>query len=351
MMSSRRVLILLAVAIVIIVGATWLASSRDAAQSALVGSRVLPDLQNSLNDVTEIRVSKGDGTRTTLQKRESGWIVAEREFPADIGRVRKLLLDLAELNVVEEKTREPDNYAQLGVEAVDSPEATGTLVEAVTPKRTYSLIVGKLSGTRSSYVRLADSPQSLLASPQLMLEADPKRWIDRTIVDIPQDRIKEVEIDPTSGPTYTVTRESKEQENFTVPDLPKGRELASPSAANPVASGLVSLTLDDVRRAAGESGKEGNEKDGKSAGKKRSSGDGASARATFRTFDGLEIQLSGREDGDRRFISVSARASSPEAQAEADRLNARFAGWELEIPGYKYDGLFRPLEELLASKD
>ncbi len=337
-MTSKRVLTLLAVALVIVVGATWLAS-RSAGGSATAGAAVFPDLQNALNDVSEIRLTKAGGVRTTLTKGENGWVVAEREFPADVGRVRKLLIDLAELTVVEEKTRNPDNYGQIGVAAVDSPGASGTLIEAVTPQKTFALIVGNMSGSRSSYVRPADSELSLLVSPQIRPEAEPRRWIDRTVVDIPQDRIQTVEIAPTSGRSYRVTRESKEQENFTVPDLPKGRELSSPGAANPLANGLASFSLDDVRRA-DEAAKDG--KDSKSA--------KGAPRATFHTFDGLQIELRGHEDGDRHFVSLVANATSEEARAEADRLNERFGGWLLEIPGYKYDGLFRPLEELLASK-
>src|SRR5690606_11556519 len=159
---------------------------------AVAGGAVLPKLKPVLNDVTEVRISKADGTRTTLRKEESGWIVAEREFPADSGRVRKLLLDLSELEIVEEKTREPENYKQLGVEdvtpsktgdedsssdeaAVASSGATGTLLEAVTPAQTVGLIVGKHAGVRSIYVRPADSPQSLLATPAISADADPTR--------------------------------------------------------------------------------------------------------------------------------------------------------------------------------
>ena len=50
------------------------------------------------------------------------------ESPADTTKVRKLLLDLGALNIVEEKTRLPANYPQLGVEDVSSPKASGTAV-------------------------------------------------------------------------------------------------------------------------------------------------------------------------------------------------------------------------------
>ena len=178
-------------------------------------------------------------------------------------------------------------------------------------------------------MRGVGQPQSLLAAPQLSLDSDPKRWIERAIVDIPQDRIKQVAVKPATGPAYTVAREKKEQTDFTVSDVPKGRELSSPSAANPLAGTLAALTLDDVRRPPA---------------------DAAPEQATYQTFDGLQLVVTGRKDGDRRFLAVAATSTAKESAKEAQTLEARLKGWEFEIPGYKYDAIFRPIEELLVAK-
>ncbi len=334
-MSARRVTVLLIAGILVIAGAIWVSSQRHLERATVEGEPVLQGMKSTVNDVTEIRLVKGDGTHATLRKRPSDWVVAERDYPADSGRVRKLLLDLGELQVVEEKTREPANYPQLGVEEVSSPKATGTRVEVVTPAKVFTLIAGKSSGNKSGYVRVGGAPQSLLATPQINLDADPKRWVERAIVDIPDSRIREVAVTAATGPSYTVAREKKEQSDFTVADVPKGRALSSPSAANPVAGGLASLTLDDVRRAP-------------------SAAAGAAApaeHATFRTFDGLELQIDGRKDGDRRYIALTPRSTAKESAAAAQTLEAKLKGWEFEIPGYKYEALLRPLEELLQKKE
>jgi len=52
-----------------------------------------------------------------------------------------------------------------------------------------------------------------------------------------------------SGPAYTATRPSKEQSDFTVAEVRKGRELSSPAAADPIAGSLAGVSLDDVQRA------------------------------------------------------------------------------------------------------
>lgn len=331
-MNPRRVVILLVVGIVVISLGLYLSSQRHLDRSIETGQTVLPDLRPAVNAVTEVRLTKGDGSKTTLKKRASDWVVVERDYPADSGRVRKLLIDLSDLKVIEEKTREPANYPKLGVEAVTTPSATGTKIEIEGAKQPIALIVGKSAGVKSGYVRVPSAKESLLASPQITVDADPKRWLDRTLLDIPLDHIKEVAVTPATGPAYTITRESKDQSDFTVPNLPKGRSLSSAGAANPVAGSLAGLTLDDVR------------KPGEAAASKP---DGA-AQAVFTTFDGLTLDVNGHKDGDRHVVTLAAKSGSKDSAAQAQTLNSRVQGWEFEIPSYKYDAIFRPLEDSLA---
>jgi len=308
----------------------WLASQRHLEKATLAGDVVLPGLEKSLNDVTEVHLAKGDGTRTTLQKRPGSWLVAERDYPADSGRVRKLLLDLGALSVLEEKTRNRALYSQLGVEDSSSPKATGTLVEIITPKKTFALIIGKAAAGKSGFVRVLHTAPSLLAQPFVNVDADPPRWIDRNIVDINEQRMKEALIETATGPAYTAARAAPQQTDYQVTAIPKGRELASAGAADSVGSVFAALEADDVRRppaAAADAAKPDH--------------------AIFRTFNGLELDVSGRADGAHHYITLAARSTAKESQAEADSINARLSGWQLEIPAYKYDAMFTPLEQRL----
>jgi hypothetical protein len=271
-----------------------------------------------------------------LRKLPSSWTVVEREYVADSGKVRKLLIDLGALEVVEEKTSDPASYDRIGVEDVKSPKATGTQIEAVTPKKVYSLIAGRSSGGKATYVRVPGTGKSLLASPQITADANPKQWVDRTMLDVAETRVKEVAITPVSGPAYTVSREKKEQTDYTVSNVPKGRELSSPAAGNAVAGELVSFNLDDVRKAPAAEG---------------ATAKAATPTATFRTFDGLEVQLSGQKDGERHYISIAPKSTAQETATEAQKIEARVKGWQFEIPGYKYDVLFKPMEEMLKPKE
>ncbi len=330
-MTPRRVVLLLMSGLALIAFAIWLSSRRHLEHATLAGDLVLPGLGQSVNTVSEIDLRRGDGTHATLKKASVGWVVGERDWAAEPGKVRKLLLDLGAMNVVEEKTRLPANYSQLGVEDVSTPKATGTQIDLVSPGHSFALIVGKTSSGKSGYVRVAGTAASLLAAPLLTPDADPKSWLEHALIDLPQTRIRQVDERPADGAAFSVTRDNKEQPDFSVAPIPKGRLLTSAGAADSIAASLSTLTLEDVQKAA-------------------AAADAKAARAVFRTFDGLELEVTGRKDGTRALITLAARATAKDAEAEARALNTRLAGWEFEIPDYKYGAIFRTLEDLLQPK-
>lgn len=383
-MSRRRLLVLVVLALLVIAAAVWLSSQRELPRDDTAGARALPALAPALDEVTEVRLVKaGDQTAVTLKRADTNWQVVERGgYPADSPKVRKLLIDLSELKVVEQKTDNPANYAVLGVEDVKAPTATGVRVDLLGMPQPASLILGKNAGSRSSYARVADAAQSLAVTPALALDTDPKNWLDRSLLDIPAPGIQQVRVTDANGHSYVAKRESREQTDFTVPDLPKGRTLTSPTIANSAATALGAFSFDDVRAAAPAP----------------SSPKGV-ARAEFRLFDGTVIEITGRKEGEHHWIHLQPRfdeaqqqlfatpapaAETPEqaapatppatppaspetpaappasptppaaterkpdeVRAEVDKWAARFTAWDYEIPGYKYESLFRPLDELI----
>jgi Domain of unknown function (DUF4340) len=340
--TLRRLALLAIAALLATGGAFWLSSQRHLARAVQAGDPLLPQLRGAVNDVTEVRLQRGDGSRATLQRGADGWTVLERGYRADSGKVRKLLLDLAALEIVEEKTHDPARYAVLGVEDVTAATAGGTRIDVKKGSgEVQSLIVGKPSGPRESYVRLAGAKPSFLARPQLVAEANPARWLETALLDLDAARLRAATLAPPGKParTYDGAR------------LPPG-----------LAGALKTLAFDDVRPLALSAGT-------------------PSQRARFVTREGLVLDVEGREDGTRRWISITASAepstagpvsaatgaaSAPavagapalpsavapraaavpgaiapiDAAAEAARLSRRFEGREFEIPAYRYSTLF-----------
>ena len=328
-MTARRVTLLFAIGIVVIVSAVWMSSRSQTGEDSIAGTKVLPGLESSVNDITEVRITKADKTAATLDRKATDWIVAERDYPADSGKLRKLLLDLGSLQAVERKTALARNYPVLGVESVTQPKATGARIDIVSSGRTWSLIVGNSVDDNDCYVRVADAAQSLLASPLIMVDADPKLWLDPTILDIAQSRVSEIDEQPAKGPGFSVSRDKNTQADFAVRGVPRGRQLSGADAADSMGSALSALTLTDVIKAAAPP-------------------DGTGlAHAAFKTFDGLEIDISGYKQAANGYIEVSAHAADKSADSEAQQINSRVHGWDYQVPDYRYDEIFQSLDGLL----
>ncbi|HEU4778674.1 MAG TPA: DUF4340 domain-containing protein [Steroidobacteraceae bacterium] len=346
-MNPKKFIALAASTAVVLAAGVWISTNRTSEQADLGGGAMFADLKPALAEVTEVRVSKGDGSRTTLARSADGWKVVERQYPADAARVRELVLNLASLKVIERKTQDPANYARLGVEPPDTPTASSTLVEVVAGQKTWSLIVGKGADGRAVYVRKPAEAASALAEPFIAADPDQKRWIDRLLTDVPGASVHEVAVKPASGPAYLLSRAKRADADLTLTPVPKGRKAATSMSLSTQTEALAAFSFDDVRATPSPAA-------------------AATDTATYRTFDGQVILFSGHREGEKAFVSVTARrdpelaakfAQVPPAAPDAkptdqtvEKLEARTHGVEYEIPAYKYEALFRKHEELLEKK-
>jgi len=179
-MTSRRLLILGIAALLIIVAGVWLAG-RESSTGPGVGTGALyPGLKEELNAVNAIRLYKaGDARVVELVRKDDVWKVSERDnYPADDGKLRKLLIAIADAKTAEQKTADPQQYATLGVEDTKGSGATSLRIELVGTQKPVDLIVGKEAvGGRANYVRRAGEPQSWLIDTTIDTErpSSPRR--------------------------------------------------------------------------------------------------------------------------------------------------------------------------------
>ncbi len=330
-MNQRQLGILFAASLTVLAVAVWVAHRAQRGSASIAGTTVLPGLGAQLNDVTQIRIRGAGGEQVTLVKGARHWMVRERDYPADSGKLRKLLIDLGNLKAMARKTRLRSNYPLLGVQAISAAGASGVRIDVRSPEHTWSLIVGHTSGGSGVYVRAVGHRQSLLATPLVMAEAKPAHWLAPIIVNVPQKQVRSVAERLAGERPYRIERAADTVANFSVLGVPPGRKLTGPGAADPVANALANLTLSDVRKAAPPP-----------QGIRLSS-------AEFKTFDGLALTVSGYRDGAHgpHYIEISAQGTGTQAAAAAARINARVKGWQYRLPGYSYQQIFQKLSGLL----
>jgi uncharacterized protein DUF4340 len=112
--SRKQFLIALAVLLGLAVATAMLVFSDSGGWrggEAQAGRRIVPDLK--VSDVAEIALSGAAGA-VHLARAEHGWVVRERaDFPADIERIRDVLLKIADLRAVQAEALPPSQRARL----------------------------------------------------------------------------------------------------------------------------------------------------------------------------------------------------------------------------------------------
>jgi hypothetical protein len=331
-MTSRSIVVLAVVAVAALAAGLWLAGRQGSSVSGEARAALYPGLESALDSIDAVRVFKaGDQRAVELKRGEAGWTVTERAgYRADEAKLRDLASALADAELLEEKTSIPEKYAALGVEDVSGKDAKGIRVELAGPSSPVNLIVGNPgAGGSSRYVRRAGEAKSWLIDQGLDAPAEPDAWLDKSIADIAADRVQSATVTVKGAKPYTAAKASKEQANFSVEKLPKGKSLRSPSVADAFATALTGLVLTDAQPESAF----GTEP--------------AADHASFRTFDGLVVELDGWKRDDKRFVALKASSVQPDAAEEARTLAAKTSGWIYEIPEYRYQSLFKPLEDLL----
>jgi hypothetical protein len=322
-MTRRTFIALIVAAVLAISGALYLSAQRNLSREPH-GAALLPSLAGELNTVSALSVRRGSATPTvTLHQQGGHWTVAERgDYPADVSKLRKLLLALSDAKVIEQKTSNPASFAVIGVDDPASPGATGAEISVVARDGKHSVIVGKPVGA-GNFARRSGENLSYSVEPGISLEVEPRYWIDSRLLDIAAAGIQSIGVKPAAGPAYGVHRAAPGA-NFVLEGAPKGRNAADSAVLAPSPTGYSGLTADDVAPV----------------------GDIDFSQATVATVtlsDGNVITMTGAASADKHWVQV--RASKDPA------LDAKSAGRAFEIAGYRYDAIFRPLEQLLVPKE
>jgi hypothetical protein len=259
MNRKQFVLALVSLAVLIALGwgiTHWQRSSYQVADTR-VGTKLLEGFK--VDDVAQIEIVDPKQS-VTLVRGERGWSVKERGgYPADVEPIRRLLLRLEELKVVQAEGVTDALKPRMQLVAPGSggkPEETGTLVELKgrDGKSIARLVLGKKT-TRDSpmpglgasvpsgrYVWLAADPQrmNIVAEPFSSVQAKADQWLPRDY--LKAERLKSVSITgPDGKERWTIVRD-KEADGWrwTAPGKLDGGK------AQDAASALYSMQIADA---------------------------------------------------------------------------------------------------------
>jgi len=359
------------------------------------GQLLFPQLLSMVNDVNEVVVETKDQT-VTLVRGENAWGVKEKAgYRADVEKVKQTIIGLAELRILEPKTKNPELYERLGLQDKEQEGSLSTTVTLKTPNNPEAalLVVGNQRPAKGNprmsdiYVRQPGDPQTWLVMGNLPLEKVAGEWLDTEITALTSKRVHRVTVTHPGGETLLVSKNKPEDLDFQLDSVPTGYKVASQFNVNNVVGTLVQLSLEDVKKE-GEVNFEGH----------------SGVRAVLETFDGLRLHVQTAKEEDKIFgklsaefdpalvMSVDASPSSEkekkvqafastqdekttelkegdqpaekqseptpkedsvlkkpeEVQKEVEALNQRVKGWVYELPTFRVENFAKSKKDLLS---
>lgn len=292
-----KTLTILGIITVALIGTAILVSQQKETALPQTGQPVFPGLMSKINEVSELVVNVQSETMTIVRDGES-WKVKEKDnYPANMGKIREVLIGLGELKILEAKTKKPELYEKLGLENV---EAEGSISTGVTLKDSAGttlaeVIIGKqrpFKGNPSQdevYVRKVGDPETWLAIGKLSIEKNLSEWLDKDFLEVEPKRVRRVRITHPDNTTLVLEKENPDDLDFKVTNLLEGEEIQSQFSVNHIVSTVTSLSLDDVQ-----------------PNSEISFEDESVVTATFETFDGLEGTVKLFRKDEKNYVKVSA---------------------------------------------
>jgi hypothetical protein len=300
-----------------------------------------PGLKQQLNAIDEIRIRQSERTLTLRETQPGQWQIPELySYPASRAAIRELLLFLAQSEIRETKTADPDKLARL---KLDENQARHVYIKQ-DGETLYHLVLGSLSDMPvGTYVRMGKQVQTYLASGQLTFTTDPMEWVDNEILSLNRQRVRRVSIAFDGKKPYRFTRNTP-QERMQLEPMEDGYQRANPNKPFDASSYFERMRFTDILTDE-HIITEGNN------------------QVTVETFDGLVLtfrfypldlslwaQLSAEADNTRRTDRFSAKPFK-EIQAEADALNTRHTGWLYRLGEYQLNRFRKSYYDLVEETD
>ncbi|KPK08044.1 MAG: hypothetical protein AMJ64_04705 [Betaproteobacteria bacterium SG8_39] len=320
-MSGRGLAILVVLLLVLGGGALLMQQQRgrEAANVAALGQPVLKTLKAA--EVAAIRIEAADGT-LSIARSGDRWRIAERNaFPADIEKVRGLVLKAIELKVGQSEAIGVADRARLGLNETGDGAGTRLTFAAADGKPIARLIVGN-----KYFKQRPDDPASAPADGRFVLRPeDPKtviivsdpleqasvqtsKWVERS--GLAAEGVQTLEARLADGEHWKITRASEDAEWSLEGAIPADQQLAV-TKANAASYSMSLLEVSDVAPPGITPAQTGLDQPG---------------IVTATTFDGPTYTLRiGKQVDDKRYVSVAiegepAKTRTPKAdESEADK--------------------------------
>lgn len=300
-MRRKEQLIYVAIATFVIVVIAMVVVNLYAPTRKHAKTLLIPELKSRIGDVAKLVIHTRDEEIVLVREGEQWLVKNHAAYPADVGWVRIFLLQLANLDKAEKKTNQVSNHnlLDLGDNTKNTKRIEIYLYQDEKPLA--NIIVGRHRFSRAgeyaeTYIRYNEQDQVWLVKGALD-RVSPKftDWIDRNILDIQNDRIKEIAIHHPDGETVQAKREKPGAETLQLVNILKGKNTASELVVTRLSTMLENISINAVHAAGSFNWDE------------------QYSRVVLSTFDGLHVNAKVLLRDGMGYVHFSAKADQVEA--------------------------------------
>lgn len=348
-MSPRNFLILLAATVIAVACATVAVVTRPGdAAFARAGTPLFPGLLDAVNSVEKVQMNSAEGGTLTFQRKGTAWSIVERDgYPAKSDLINSMVVRIAQMNFVAPKTAKPELYSRLELGDPDKKDSKSLRVRlyGAGGAPLADLIVGRAravmdgSSQGGTYVRFPGNAQTWIASGDLEIGRPISEWVDRSLFDVSEKRVKSIRITHPNGEVVHVFKDQAADPHYILDKVPAGKEVANEFSVDAVATTLGEFLMDDVA-------KRGAHKI-----------DPAKAtRVVYQTFDGLTVtalmqKFPGKDGAKDEFWAELTVEGGKDVAEEVKRLKARTDPWVYRINDFRFDSIAKHMADLVKDAE
>ncbi len=340
-----------AVTAVVIVAAGFAIAERYATSTFVHEKEpIFPAMHDKVNEVTEL-LYEDKQVRIAVARKDGKFVLTERhDYPVSNEIVRELVIGLAELKVLEPKTKIEKLYTRIQVDdlAKEKSLAKHMVVKGKNGEALIDALIGRRNFDTTGltdegrYVRRSGEAQSWLVAGRFDIPDQIKKWVGKEFMTVDAKRVDTAKTTHPDGTFLIVQREDKTGTRFKVLNVPKGREVEYQIDVDNISDGVDRIEFEDVRKPGEiEFPKE------------------KTIHTTYNTYDGLivDVDLVATDESKSEFwarmkASVSDKAENKEeVTKEAEKINAEVTNWVYRVPAFKFRYMTRRLDEVLKKED
>ena len=189
-----------------------------------------PKFKNIIDQIDKIEIETSKNSFYIIKKNNSWYLPSYNYYPADNFKIKNLLLNTAQLKVVDKKTNNPSYHNKLGL-ILPINEGSYRLRYLKNDDLLNDFIIGKKSIHKESlsYIRKLSEDQTWLFKDQFDLYDIEIEWAEDSILKIAKWRVKSINIKDIHSSTEEIFifKDEYSDQMFKLKNMPKKSELVS----------------------------------------------------------------------------------------------------------------------------